>query len=91
MKSDQQVLFEEYDYSVEDEWVGMPEYINKEESPPVITVTFKFKTEEDYETFKELIKVHIYKGQKPFDGMQRKDKKTAWFPHKEKASKYEYE
>ena len=25
-----------------------------------------------------------------FDGMQKKEKKNAWYPHKEKASKYKY-
>ena len=69
----------------------MPEYDNAKEQPPVITVMFKFKTEQDYETFKDLVKKHLYEGEKPFDGMQRKDKKVAWYPHKEKASTYEYE
>ena len=93
MKSDceQQWLFEELDYSPEDEWISMPEYDNAKEQPPVITVMFKFKTEQDYETFKDLVKKHLYEGEKPFDGMQRKDKKVAWYPHKEKASTYEYE
>jgi len=33
----------------------------------------------------------LYKGEKPFDGMQRKDMKSTWFPLKEKPNKYTYE
>lgn len=72
------------------EYGGMPEYNNIKQADPVVTATFKFKTFEDFEEFKKLIKKHIYNGVKPFDGMQKKDKKNAWFPHKEKASKYLY-
>jgi len=71
-------------------YIGMPEYNNKKQEDPVITATFKFRNEDDYLIFKDLIKRHIYNGVKPFDGMQKKDKKQAWFPHKEKASKYVY-
>lgn len=76
--------------NIDDLYIGMPEYNNHNQEAPVITATFKFRTEEDYEEFKELIKQHIYNGVKPFDGMQRKEKKQAWYPHKEKASKYVY-
>jgi len=37
-----------------------------------------------------LIKQHLYNGQKVFDGMQRKDKKSTWYPLNVKASKYRY-
>lgn len=72
------------------EWVGMPEYNNEERKPPVITATFKFRSEEDFELFNKTIKEHLYNGEKPFDGMQRKDVKSTWFPLTEKANKYTY-
>ena len=72
------------------EWVGMPEYQNKPIPPPKITATFKFRTEEDFELFNKLIKEHLYNGEKPFDGMQRKEVKSTWFPLNEKANKLRY-
>jgi len=71
-------------------WIGMPEYNNIREPDPEITATFKFKNEKDFLLFNDLLKKYIFKCRKVFDGMQRKDKKQAWFPLKEKASKYEY-
>ena len=72
------------------EWVGMPEYNNAPQAEPLITATFKFRTEEDFLKFNKLIKEHLYNNEKPFDGMQRKTVKSTWYPLKEKASKYRY-
>ena len=74
----------------EEEWVGMPEYNNHTKPPPLITALFKFQTQEDYDLFHTLVKKHIYNGERVFDGIQKTDKKTAWFPRLEKASKYVY-
>jgi hypothetical protein len=74
----------------EDLYFDMPEYNNVDLPGPAITATFKFRNEEDYNKFHELIKKHIYDGAKVFDGMQSKTKKNAWYPLLEKASKYEY-
>jgi hypothetical protein len=74
----------------EDHWKGMPEYYNIVEPEPEITATFKFRNEKDYEHFKETVKKHLYDGEKCFDGMQRKGKYQAWYPLKEKESKYRY-
>ncbi len=68
----------------------MPEYNNINEPEPLITATFKFRNEKDFLNFKNLVQKYIYNGAKVFDGMQRKERKSAWFPHKEKSSKYEY-
>ena len=86
-KNDQLKIFK-LQNSWEKEWVGMPEYNNVKQPAPAITATFKFKSEDDYLKFKSLIQKHIYNGAKVFDGMQKKDKKNAWYTHKEKASKY---
>jgi hypothetical protein len=71
-------------------WLDMPEYDNVEQKPPMITATFKFKSLEDYEKFVSLITKHVFDGAKPFDGMQRKNIKSTWYPHKDKPSKYLY-
>lgn len=71
----------------EDEWNEMPEYNNVPQDDPVITALFKFKTEEDYKDFLEKIRP-LFPDRKPFDGMQRKDKKTTWYPHPTRGSAY---
>ena len=76
--------------SCEEEWVGMPEYYNIDEPPPMITATFKFRNEEDFETFKEAVKKYLYNGERVFDGAQGKTVKSAWFPLAEKESRYRY-
>ena len=45
---------------------------------------------EDKDYWVNKVKELIYGGVKVFDGMQRKDKKQAWYPLNEKASNYEY-
>lgn len=72
------------------EWVGMPEYNNIESAPPKITATFKFRSQEDFDHFNKFLRDNLYKGEKVFDGMQRKEVKSTWFPLKEKANKYRY-
>jgi hypothetical protein len=71
-------------------YVNMPEYNNFEQSPPAIVVRFKFRSQEDFDEFNKLIKTHLYNGEKVFDGMQRKNDKSAWYPLTPKASKYRY-
>lgn len=70
------------------EWQGMPEYNNVNQLNAEFIATFKFRNEEDYMEFYDLIKIHIFNGEKPFDGRQEKKFKTGWYPKKEKASKY---
>jgi len=74
-----------------DEWKDMPEYNNVEATPPNITATFKFRNEEDFKLFKDVVQKELYAGKKVFDGMQRKDVKSTWYPLNKKASKYRYE
>lgn len=83
-------LFGKEENNWKEEWVGMPEYNNVESLPPFITATFKFRNQEDFEFFKEHLQKNLYNGEKVFDGMQRKDSKSTWFPLKEKANKYRY-
>jgi len=94
VEKEQQSLFEIPDDSVnhwEKEWQGMPEYNNVKQPEAVITATFKFRNQEDYDRFHEAVKKALYGGEKVFDGMQRIDKKVAWYPLMEKASKYRWE
>lgn len=69
----------------------MPEYDNKSQPEPLIIAKFKFGTQEAYNEFHSLVKKYLYGGQRVFDGTQRKNEKQAWFPLKEKGSKYLYE
>lgn len=92
MKKEQLSLFESKpnQNKWEDHWVGMPEYNNVREPDPFITATFKFRTQEDFDEFNKLIKQHLYDGEKVFDGMQRKDVKSSWYPLRQKASKFRF-
>lgn len=72
------------------EWIYMPEYNNVDEPEALITATYKFRNEFDYEQFKELAKKYIYNDEKMFDGTQLKNKKQAWYPLKEKVSSHRY-
>jgi hypothetical protein len=73
-----------------EEWLEMPEYNNTRQPEPLITALFKFRTEEDFETFKNLVQEHIFDGVRVFDGIQKKQTKSSWYPHHPKPSSYEY-
>jgi len=77
--------------NVEDHYIGMPEYNNVKTKEPFITATFKFRNQEDFDFFNNFLKENLYKEKKIFDGMQRKDSKSTWYPLNEKASQYIYE
>lgn len=72
----------------EEHYKELPEYNNKKQEEPFIIAKFKFRNQKDFDEFNKLLKKHVYKTNKVFDGMQRKTEKQAWFPLKEKASKY---
>ena len=76
--------------SWKDEWVNMPEYNNVNEPDPKITATFKFRNEEDYLHFKNVVAKSLYNSEKVFDGSQKVDAKQAWYPLKKKQSNYYY-
>jgi hypothetical protein len=65
---------------VDREWVGMPEYANVQRPDPVVTATFKFRSVEDFDEFLDLLKKHVYGGAKVFDGTQRVETKSTWYP-----------
>lgn len=71
----------------EEEWREMPEYNNVKRPEPVIEAVFKFETEEDYKDFLEKIRP-LFEDGKPFDGMQRKNRKSTWYPHRPRGSAY---
>lgn len=84
-------LFDRDGYIVwKEEWKGMPEYENSNIIEPFIIATFKFRNQDDFEKFQDIVKKYLYNGEKIFDGMQRKNVKVAWYPHLEKASRYRY-
>ncbi len=85
-------LFEQNDNENkwQDHWKSMPEYNNVIQEKPAVIATFKFRKQEDFEEFNLLIKKHLYNGEKVFDGMQRKEVKSTWYPLAQKASKFVY-
>jgi hypothetical protein len=74
----------------EQEWIGMPSYNNEKEKEPFITATFKFRNQEDFDFFNNFLKKELYKEKKIFDGMQRKNKKSTWYPLKQKGSGFKF-
>jgi len=72
----------------EEHYKELPEYNNKKQDEPFIIAKFKFKNQKDFDEFNELLKKYVYKTNKVFDGKQTKTEKQAWYPLKEKASKY---
>jgi len=73
-----------------DHYFDMPEYNNIKQPDPYITATFKFRNQQDFDYFKSIIKKNLYNNQKVFDGMQRKNKKQAWYPLPDRPSHYYY-
>lgn len=62
------------------EYVGMPEYDNRDLTTPAISATFHFASQEDYEAFMRVVSDALYAGGRVFDGRQRKEHKTTWYP-----------
>ncbi len=62
------------------EWIDMPEYNNIKPVPPEITATFKFRNKKDFDLFMETVKVKLFDGKRVFDGKQKKNEYSAWFP-----------
>lgn len=62
------------------EWIGMPEFNNPKPLPPEITATFKFRNKEDFDLFVAHVKDHLYGGVRVFDGKQKLNEYSAWFP-----------
>ena len=87
---DKKVMSSFFSSSNEINWDSMPEYNNVFQPEPMIVAKFKFRNEDDYKIFKDLIQEHVYDGNKVFDGNQKIEEKQAWFPHIEKSSKYIY-
>jgi hypothetical protein len=85
-----QFLFDDLETPVQAEWKNMPEYIAEYEDEPEITATFKFRCLDDFEEFNLKMREHLYYDERVFDGMQTKTKKQAWYPLKEKSSRYIY-
>ena len=70
----------EKENKVSDHWVGMPDYDNVVKPEPFITATFKFRNQEDFDFFHTTIKEILFNGERVFDGNQKKDVKSTWYP-----------
>ena len=71
---------EEKKHDWKDEWGAMPEYNNSKSVPPEITATFKFRNKEDFDFFMETVKSKLFNDKRVFDGKQKKNEYSAWFP-----------
>jgi len=73
-----------------DEWLNMPEYINEKPNDPEVTVTFKFKNKDDYDSFMAIVKEQLYNGKRVIDGKQVKNNYTTWYPLDPRPSEFVY-
>jgi len=87
---EQQSLFDYEESKWQDEWIDMPEYNNFKQSPPLITATFKFKSKEDFDLFMQSVKENLFDGKRVFDGKQKKNEYSAWYPLDERPSENIY-
>jgi hypothetical protein len=71
-------------------YVGMPEYNNVKPLPPEIIATFKFRNKEDFEKFMQIVKQSLYDNKRVFDGKQKKNEYSAWFPLDSRPSEHIY-
>ena len=85
-RNNQLTLFQATHNNHEIEYTDLPEYNNVNEAEAKITLTFKFRNEEDYLDFKEQVKNKIYNGDKFIDGNQGIEEKQSWFPLNKKES-----
>lgn len=91
MKKEQQLtMFDDVKNTWQQEWRGMPEYINEKTIEPEQTAIFKFKSNEDFERFMKVVKKELYNDQRVFDGKQLKNLKSAWFPLPSRPSEHIY-
>ena len=85
--TDSQLSFFSADHNNhQEEYTDLPEYNNIDEADAKITLTFKFRNEEDYLDFKEQVKSKIYNGDKFIDGNQGITEKQSWYPLNKKES-----
>jgi hypothetical protein len=74
----------------QEEYIGMPEYINEKPKEPAQKAIFKFKTDEDFDNFMEVVKRELYDNKRVFDGKQLKKEKSAWYPLPSRPSDHVY-
>lgn len=74
----------------QDHYKDMPEYKNIEMVEPVMTMTFKFASVEDFEHFHKLIRERMYDGERVLRGTQKETEKYSWWPIKETAGEFKY-
>lgn len=80
----------QYPKDWEKEWIDMPEYINEKVLIPKITATFKFRNKEDFDLFMEVVKTNLYDNKRVFDGKQKLNEYTAWYPLDSRPSEHIY-
>lgn len=81
---------EEKKHNWKDEWIDMPEFNNIKPLPPEILATFKFRNKEDFDYFMEIVKINLFNNKRVFDGKQKKNDYSAWFPLESRPSENIY-
>lgn len=72
------------------EWVDMPEYVNNKIIEPEVIATFKFRNQDDFNLFMDVVKTKLYDNKRVFDGKQKKNDYSAWYPLDDRPSDYVY-
>lgn len=81
---------EEEDNNWLDEWDSMPEYNNPKPLPPQITVTFKFRNDEDFIVFMDVVKEKLFNNERVISGKQKKNEYSVWYPLDQRPSENVY-
>jgi hypothetical protein len=71
-------------------YVGMPEYNNFKAEPAEVIATFKFRNKDDFEKFMDVVKTNLYDNKRVFDGKQKKNDYSAWYPLDSRPSEHIY-
>ena len=74
---------------IEDHWINMPEYNNKNREKPMKIAIIKFRNEDDFTKFSKLAREHIFNGDL-YWGSYKKNVRVAWYPPFDRASNYAY-
>ena len=75
----------------EKEWINMPSYNNDtSKNKPEITATFKFRNKQDYLNFMKVVKEKCFDNKRVFDGNQKVNEYSAWFPLNARPSEKEW-
>jgi hypothetical protein len=83
-------LFDMYELDWREHYDGMPEYEHEGYVDPEVTIKFKFRDEESFARFMDVVKRELYDGCRVVDGNQKKGEYQAWYPMPPRPSSFEW-